>query len=398
MQKRPKTSPSHETADTGLHEQWMREALTLARRSTGFASPNPVVGCVLVKDGTIAGKGFHGYDWLDHAEICALKEAGRSARGAVAYVTLEPCCHTGRTGPCTRALIEAGVSKVIVATEDPNPAVQGQGIAELREAGIEVEIGMLRHEAQRLNDGFARHIRTGLPFVDLKAALSLDGRIAPAPGTAPRGSPVYLSGEESRAEVQRMRHSVDAVLTGINTVLQDDPLLTDRSGLGRRKPLMRVVLDSALRMPLDAKLVRTAQEDVLVFCTVAPTERQRGLEAMGVRVERVDSEETNPAMPARRWSDPGRRNGVSLKQVLERLGEMEVLNVMFESGAQLNGSALGGRHVDKVTLFYAPVFLGTHGVPLLQETVLTPPMTGMPRVESFGSDVRVESYLRDPWA
>lgn len=397
MQKRGK-SPSTESAETGIDEQWMREALALARRSVGFASPNPVVGCVLVREGAVVGKGFHGYDWLDHAEICALKEAGRSARNAVAYVTLEPCCHTGRTGPCTQALIEAGVSKVVVATEDPNPAVNGQGIAELRAAGIEVEVGMLRREAQRLNDGFARHVRTGLPFVDLKAALSLDGRIAPAPGSAPRGAPVYLSGEESRAEVHRMRHSVDAVLTGINTVLQDDPLLTDRSGMGRRRPLLRVVLDSALRMPLDAKLVRTAQEDVLVFCTVAPTERQRGLEAMGVRVERVDAEETNPATPARRWSDPGRRSGVSLKQVLRRLGEMDVLNLMLECGAQLNGSTLTGRHVDKVTLFYAPVFLGTHGVPLLQETVVTPPMADTTATEQFGQDVRVECWLRDPWA
>lgn len=398
MQKRIKSSALQQVADPGAHEQWMHEALDLARRSVGFASPNPAVGCVLVKDGVIVGKGFHGYDWLDHAEVSALKEAGRAAHGATAYVTLEPCCHTGRTGPCTRALIEAGVARVVVATEDPNPAVHGQGIAALKAAEIETETGLLQQEARRLNDGFARHIRTGLPFVNLKAALSLDGRIAPAPGTAPRGTPVYLSGDDSREEVQRMRHSADAVLTGINTVLQDDPLLTDRSGLGRRRPLLRVVLDSALRMPLDAKLVRTAKEDVLVFCTIAPTERQRGLEAMGVRVERVDAEETNPAVPARRWSDPGRRSGVSLKHVLERLGDMDILEVMMESGAQLNSSALGGRHVDKVTLFYAPVFLGTHGVPLLQETVVSPPMVGTPRVEQFGQDVRVESWLRDPWS
>lgn len=390
MQKRAKTSVSH--------EEWMQEALALAQRSLGTASPNPRVGCVLVKDGAIVGKGFHVYDWLDHAEVSALKEAGRAARGTTAYVTLEPCCVEGRTGRCTRALIEAGVAKVVVATEDPNPAVHGKGIQELRDAGIEVECGMLRQDAQRLNDGFARHIRTGLPFVNLKAAVSLDGRIAPAPGTAPRGAPVYLSGEDSQAEVHRMRHGVDAVMTGINTVLQDDPLLTDRSGLERRRPLLRVVLDSALRMPLDAKLVRTAQDDVLVFCTVAPTERQRGLEAMGVRVERVDAEESVPSAPARRWTDPGRRGGVSLDQVLRKLGEMNVLNLMMEAGAQLNGSALSGRHVDKVTLFYAPVFLGAAGVPLLQETVMTPPMATPPRVERFGPDVRVETYLRDPWA
>lgn len=376
----------------------MQEALELAKHSVGFAAPNPVVGCVLVKDGVVVGKGFHGYDWLDHAEICALKEAGRAARGATAYVTLEPCCHTGRTGPCTRALMEAGVARVVVSTEDPNPAVQGKGIAELREAGIDVELGLFEREARQLNDGFARHIRTGLPFVTLKAALSLDGRIAPAPGSAPRGSPVYLSGEESRAEVQRMRHAADAVITGINTVLQDDPLLTDRSGLERRRPLLRVVLDSALRMPLDAKLVRTAREDVLVFCTVAPTEKQRGLEAMGVRVERVEPEEPTFSAPARRWSDPGRRAGASLRQVLQRLGELGVLNVMTEAGAQLNGSALTGGHVDKVTLFYAPMFLGTHGVPLLQEALAATPSVAPPQVERFGADVRVETYLRDPWA
>ncbi len=376
----------------------MQEALVQARNSIGVASPNPRVGCVLVKDGEIVGRGFHAWDRLDHAEICALKEAGRAARGATAYVTLEPCCHTGRTGPCTRTLIEAGVSKVVAATEDPNPAVHGKGLEELRQAGVEVETGVLQHEARRLNDGFVRHIRTGLPFVNLKAAVSLDGRIAPPPGSAPRGSPVYLTGEESRAEVQRMRHEVDAVMTGVNTVLQDDPLLTDRSALERRRPLLRVVLDSALRMPLDSKLVRTVQDDLLVFCTVARTDRQRGLEAMGVRVERVQAEETVPATEERRWSEPGRRAGVPIHQVLLRLGEMGVLNVMMEAGAQLNSSALTGHHVDKVTLFYAPVFLGIHGVPLLQEAIVPPPMCAPPQVEQFGADLRVECYLRDPWA
>jgi len=375
----------------------MQEALALAQRSVGIATPNPQVGCVLVKDGALVGKGFHAYDWLDHAEVCALKEAGREARGATAYVTLEPCCTAGRTGPCTRALIEAGVAKVIVATEDPNPAVHGKGLEQLRKAGLDVETGVLEQEARRLNDGFARHIRTGLPFVNLKAAASLDGRIAPAPGTAPRGSPVYLTGEESRAEVHRMRHGVDAVLTGINTVLQDDPLLTDRSGLKRRRPLLRVVLDSGLRLPMDAKLVRTVHDDVIVFCTVAPTERQRGLEAMGVRVERVDAEEAPATTAAQRWSDPARRGGVSMQQVLRKLGDLNVLNVMMESGSQLNGSALSGGHVDMVTLFYAPLFLGTAGVPLLQDAVTVSPSACQPVVERFGPDVRVQTCLRDPW-
>lgn len=376
----------------------MGEALALAGRSQGFASPNPAVGCVLVRDGVAVGRGFHGYDWLEHAEVSALKNAGKSARGSTAYVTLEPCCTTGRTGPCTKALIEAGVTRVVVATTDPNPAVNGKGIQQLRAAGIDVVTGMFEREARQINDGFARHIRTGLPFLTLKSAVSLDGRIAPAPGTAPPGSPVYLTGEKTRAEVHRMRHAADAVITGINTVLQDDPQLTDRSELPRRRPLLRVVLDSALRIPLDAKLVRTAKDDVIIFCAVAPTERQRTLEAMGLRVERVDPETMVPIIPTRRAGDAGRRSGVSLSQVLKKLGHLDVLSAMLESGAQLNGSALTGNYVDKLTLFYAPVFLGPSAVPLMQETCTAPVLAGKPIVESIGQDVRIDAYIRDPWA
>jgi diaminohydroxyphosphoribosylaminopyrimidine deaminase / 5-amino-6-(5-phosphoribosylamino)uracil reductase len=376
----------------------MEEALELARRSVGFATPNPAVGCVLVRDNVVIGRGFHGYDWLEHAEVSALKNAGKGARGCTAYVTLEPCCTTGRTGPCTKALIEAGITRVVVATVDPNPEVNGKGIAALRAAGIEVVIGLRESEAREINDGFARHIRTGLPLVTLKSAVSFDGRIAPAPGSAPSGAPVYLTGEKARAEVHRLRHSVDAVVTGVNTVLQDDPALTDRSNLPRRRSLIRVVLDSALRIPLDSKLVRTAKEDVIVFCAVAPTDRQRNLEAMGVRVERVDPETTASSMPGRRIGDPMRRAGVSLSQVFRRLGDLQMLSVMLECGAQLNGSALVGKHVDKLTLFYAPVFLGPGGIPLMQEITSGPVVAKPPTIHSVGQDVRVDAYLRDPWA
>lgn len=381
------------------HEMWMEQALELARRSVGVATPNPAVGCVLVRDGGIVGKGFHGYDWLDHAEIVALKDAGRYTHGATAYVTLEPCCHQGRTGPCTKALIAAGVSRVVVATGDPNPQVNGKGIAELREAGVEVITGVLEKEAQHVNDGFARHVRTGLPFITLKAAMSLDGRIAPAPGTARPGAPVYLTAEKTRTEVHRMRNCADAVITGINTVLQDDPQMTDRSGLPRRRPLLRIVLDSALRIPLDSKLVRTANEDVLIFCAVAPTERQRTLEAMGIRVERIEPASADNDGQPKRPNDSGiRRGGVSLAQVFRQLGGMDVLSVMLECGAQLNGSALNGQHVDKLTLFYAPVFLGPNAIPLMHESITGPLVSGTPEVTSIGQDVRIDAYLRDPWA
>lgn len=385
--------------DAATHERWMQRALELAADSVGLASPNPAVGCVLVRDGRIVGEGFHDYDRKDHAEVVALKAAGDAARGATAYVTLEPCCTTGRTGPCTRVLIEAGVTRVVVATGDPNPAVNGKGAEQLRAAGIAVECGVLQNQARRLNDGFARHIRSGLPFVTLKAAVSLDGRIAPAPGSAPRGAPVYITGERARAAVQEMRHSADAILTGINTVLQDDPHLTDRSGKKRRRRLLRVVLDSGLRIPLDSKLVRTAQEDLLIFCAVAPTQRQRTLEALGVRVERVEAVQVGEDRFESRSAaaEKGRQRGVSLAAILRRLGEMNILSVLMEAGSQLNGAALAGGMVDRITLFYAPVFLGPAGVPLLQEPI-PGTLPAPPVIECIGQDVQVEADLRDPWS
>jgi diaminohydroxyphosphoribosylaminopyrimidine deaminase/5-amino-6-(5-phosphoribosylamino)uracil reductase len=381
-------------------EGWMKRALELAQHSIGLASPNPAVGCILVKDGIVVGIGRHEYDRKDHAEIIALKNAGEAARGATAYVTLEPCCHIGRTGPCTQALMEAGVVRIVVATTDPNPAVSGKGIEQLRAAGIEVTGGVLECQARKLNEGFAKHIRTGLPFVTLKAGLSLDGRIAPAPGSAPRGAPVFLTGEKARAEVQEMRHAADAVITGVNTVLQDDPHLTDRSGLPRRRPLLRVVLDSGLRTPLDSKLVRTAQDDLLIFCTVAPTQRQRTLEALGVRVERVAACEAATdhfATEAATHGRAPRRSGVSLKAVMKRLGEMEIVSAVLEAGGQLNASAMSGGHVDKITLFFAPIFLGPDAVPLLQEPIAKSLLPIPPTIESIGNDVRVDAYLRNPW-
>jgi diaminohydroxyphosphoribosylaminopyrimidine deaminase/5-amino-6-(5-phosphoribosylamino)uracil reductase len=370
-------------------ERWMKRALDLARKSIGLASPNPNVGCVLVKNDVVVGEGFHEYEQKDHAEIVALKKAGVDARGSTAYVTLEPCSHTGRTGPCADALIQAGVARVVVATSDPNPQVNGKGIDRLRKAGIEVINNVCIAEARELNDGFARHIRTGLPFVTLKAGVSLDGRIAPVPRRPGQGhvapvAPIMLTGEESLADVQRLRHASDALITGINTVLLDNPRLTDRSGLPRRRPLMRVILDSALRLRLDSQLVRTAKDDLLVFCTTPNHERHKALEALGVRVEVVEG-----SFGASR---------ASLGQVLERLGQMGLTTAMLEAGSQVNASALTLQLVDKLTLFYAPILLGVAAVPLVNSIDEWKwPMTRT-SVQNFGRDIRVESYLRDPWA
>ena len=254
----------------------MQHALALARKGTGLASPNPMVGCVIVREGQIVGEGFHQFEWRDHAEILALKSAGEKARGATLYVTLEPCNHTGRTGPCTEAIIATAIHRVVAAMEDPNPVNSGRGFERLRAAGIEVLTGVCEEEARRLNEAFACRIRTKKPFVTVKSALTLDGQLALPQSRKKTGktskkhsSSTRITSEESRAEVHRMRHASDALLTGIGTILADDPLLTDRSGLPRRKRLLRVVLDSKLRLSPKARIVKTSDDDVLVF-TAAP--------------------------------------------------------------------------------------------------------------------------------
>ncbi len=359
----------------------MRRALDLAHQSVGLASPNPAVGCVLVKHGKIIAEGFHAYDQRDHAEVVALKAAGPAAKGSTAYVTLEPCSHSGRTGPCAAALIAAQVTRVVVATSDPNPAVNGQGITRLRNAGITVDVGPLAQEARDLNDGFARYIRTRLPFLTLKAGLSLDGRIAPAPETRSTAAPVMLTGAESQSEVHRMRHASDAIITGIGTVLADNPLLTDRSNLPRRRPLLRVVLDSTLRLPLDSRLVSTANDDLIVFCTTPNAERRRALESLHIRVEQLAPE-------------PG-SNRISIPHVLARLGEMQLTSAMLEGGSQLNAAALP--HADKLTLFYAPLILGPSAVPFIHTSTTIPLNPVRTAVTPFGPDLRLEAWLHDPW-
>src|SRR5271170_4419891 len=262
----------------------MEHALALARKGIGLSSPNPAVGCVIVRDGAIVGEGFHQYEWRDHAEIVALKSAGENARNATLYVNLEPCNHTGRTGPCTDAILAAGIQRVVAGVEDANPKTSGRSFERLRTAGVEVISGVLEDEARRLNEAFARWIRTKKPFVTLKSALTLDGQLA-LPKAKKNGRSEWITSEESRAEVQRMRHASDALLTGIGTVLTDDPLLTDRSGLSRRRRLLRVVLDSTLRLSPQSRIVKTADDDLLVFTGAAlDSAKTRKLQRAGVEI------------------------------------------------------------------------------------------------------------------
>jgi diaminohydroxyphosphoribosylaminopyrimidine deaminase/5-amino-6-(5-phosphoribosylamino)uracil reductase len=377
-------------------EQFMREALDLARQGTALASPNPLVGAVIVDShGNVLGRGFHTYDGVTHAEILAIEEAGESARGSTLYINLEPCSHQGRTGPCADAVISAGIKRVFAAMEDPNPEVNGKGFAKLRAAGIEVHVGLLREEAQDLNEAFGKFVRTGLPFVTLKAGMTLDGKIAPPPGDpltplAPGGGTnAWITSPEARAHVQQLRHQMDAIMVGVGTVIADDPLLTDRIGLPRRRRLLRVVLDSRLRLPLESRLVKTVDDqDLIVFCSFAEEKRKGGLEDRGIRVFQV-------AM-AKQAGHP------ELGQVLRKLGELNIISLLVEGGANVNSVALENDLVDKVFLYYAPKILGgSHAVPLAGgrgfRSMDEAPLVKNIRLHRFAQDFAVEGYLKDPY-
>ena len=368
-------------------EHWMARALTLAEASLGLASPNPQVGCVLVRDGQLLGEGAHLYDRFDHAEIVALKQAaaaGHTPQGATAYVTLEPCSHHGRTGPCADALIAAGIARCVVATADPNPQVSGRGLQMLRAAGIEVTVGTLEPRARALNNAFACSITQHRPFVTLKAALSVDGKLAPPPAQRTATQPFWLTGPEARAEVQLLRHASDAVLVGIGTVLADDPLLTDRSGLPRRRPFQRIVLDTHLRIPIESKLVQTAAEDLWLFCAEnddASPDKLRALEARGVRITEL------PAP-------------LSLQDILSHLHQAKILSLLLETGSTLNGAFLRQQLVDRVLLFYSETELGEDALPFAQAGPIPFALEqSLLRVQkrSVGADVEVSGLLRDPW-
>jgi diaminohydroxyphosphoribosylaminopyrimidine deaminase/5-amino-6-(5-phosphoribosylamino)uracil reductase len=372
---------------------WMQRALELARRGIGLCSPNPAVGCILLDStGQVIGEGWHEYDRFDHAEAAALKAAGQQAggslRGGTAYVTLEPCNHTGRTGPCTQALISAGLGRVVVATIDPNTAVAGHGLERLRAAGLETVVGVCQDEARRLNEGFACWSQRRRPFVLMKVAMTLDGRIAPPPGEHLLREPYWITGEASRAAVQSLRWQADAILTGVGTVLADDPLLTDRSGQRRRRPLLRVVLDSSLRLPLDAKLVATAQEDVLVFTVSTDEARISALRQRGVRVE---------VLPGDRSSSPGQETGrVPLDKVLDKLGEEGILTLLTETGSRLNTALLTGGLVDRLQFFVSPQLMGSSAVSAFGH-IARPLRINKFEVERYGDDLALSSLLKDPW-
>jgi diaminohydroxyphosphoribosylaminopyrimidine deaminase/5-amino-6-(5-phosphoribosylamino)uracil reductase len=376
-------------------EQFMRQALELARQGTALTSPGARVGAVIVDNqGKVAGTGFYTFDGIKHAEVLALEQAGPRARGGTIYLNLEPHCHQGRTPPCTDALIAVGIARVVAAMADPNPKVSGKGFAQLRAAGISVETGLLENEARRINEAFARYILTGLPLVTLKSGMTLDGKIAGPQGESvntPLAADRWITSEESRAHAQSLRHEYDAILVGAGTITADDPLLTDRTGLPRRRPLVRVVLDSRLRCPLESRLVNTAQNDVLIFCSFAEEKKRRELEDRGIRVEQVQ---------LGTGSNDGRPD---FSTIVARLGELEITSLLIEGGALVNWAALAASVVDKVFLYYAPKILGgAHSVPLASGEGFSR-LSEAAQVKNimlhrFGGDFAVEGYLRDPYA
>jgi diaminohydroxyphosphoribosylaminopyrimidine deaminase/5-amino-6-(5-phosphoribosylamino)uracil reductase len=364
---------------------WMHRALELARRGIAVTSPNPAVGCVVLdRAGQVAGEGWHEYDLVDHAEVIALRvaaqHAGNRLSGGTAYVTLEPCNHTGRTPPCTDALIASGVSRVVAAAIDPNPTVAGHGMEKMRAAAIEVTMGVCQPEARRLNEGFARWSQHRRPLVLMKVAMTLDARIAPPAGHHTAREPYWITSEAARLAVQPLRWQADAALTGVDTVLADDPMLTDRSGLRRRRQLLRVVLDSALRMPLDSKMVATAQNDVVIFTVSKDEAKVNKLTERGVRVE---------VLPA----EAGR---VPLGKVLDKLGKEGILSLLTETGTRLNTALLSANLVDRIHLFVSPQIMGSDAIPAFR---------GMPHaiqmaeveVERYANDLGLCSLLKDPW-
>jgi diaminohydroxyphosphoribosylaminopyrimidine deaminase/5-amino-6-(5-phosphoribosylamino)uracil reductase len=379
----------------------LTRALTLAEATTALSSPNPQVGCVIADaTGNILGEGAHLYADRDHAEVVALKQAAgpnfsKDLSHATAYVTLEPCAHHGRTGPCADALIAAGIARVVIASIDPNPLTRNLGIAKLREAGITVAVLNRTHPialaARRLNDAFACSIQRHRPLVTLKAALSVDGKLAPPPATRTTTAPHWLTGPAARADVQTLRHASDAILTGIDTILSDNPSLTDRTGRPRRRPLLRVILDTQLRTPLNSNIVKSAANDLLILTSEsAPATNESALAAQGAEVLRI----------------PSHNNQLDLNAALAALHDRQILSVLAEAGSHLNASLLNANLADKLILYYAEQELGLEAIPFahgfdpytLQQRLTSVERTTFAAEPPHHEDVRITGYLTDPWS
>jgi len=360
----------------------MLEALALARLALGNVSPNPAVGAVIVKDGQVISQGYTQPPGKEHAEIVALKQAGNKAQGASLYVTLEPCCHFGRTPPCTRAIIKAGIKEVVAAMTDPNPVVAGKGFRELEEAGISVTVGTGKEEATEINEAYIKHTVTGLPFVTAKFAMSLDGKIAAAGGDSK-----WISSASSRAYSHILRHHHDAIMAGINTVLKDNPHLTVRCGAGRggtpHQQPTRIIIDSYGRTPLDAQILHEAGDTIIAIGQDVSSDRKASLKNEGAVLIEL------PAI-----------NGyVDLELLLEKLGKLQITSIMVEGGSSILGSMFDHHLVDKVVAFIAPIIIGGQEAKTPVGGIGVDKISWAPRlqninIERFEDDVMIKGYLR----
>ncbi len=359
------------------HIPYMKMALDLARQGEGLTSPNPMVGALIVKEGEVIGRGFHVKAGEDHAEIIALKEAGERARGGILYITLEPCCHVGKTGPCTEAIVKAGLRKVVVGMTDPNDLVNGKGIRELRRLGVEVEGGVCEKECQELNEFFTFWIKHQTPFVILKTASTLDGKIATF-----KGESKWITSEESRGMVQSLRNKVDAIIVGIGTVIADNPSLSLYQNKDRMNPL-RVVVDSKLRVSPRAKVLKVDEKHRTMVGTTRKStlKKRKALERKGVEVVVV----------------PDKRGRVSLVSLLKLLGKQGVMSVLVEGGAEVNASFLKEKLAHKIYTFMAPRILGDDalgayanmGFSDLDQAIKIKNV----RMENIGKDFLIQGYF-----
>jgi diaminohydroxyphosphoribosylaminopyrimidine deaminase/5-amino-6-(5-phosphoribosylamino)uracil reductase len=364
---------------TEQDERMMQRALDLAAQGTGQVSPGPLVGTVIVDErGQIAGEGFYLYDQVKHAETMALEQAGARARGGTAYVSLEPHAHQGRTSPCTDALIKAGIKRVVAPIEDPNPKVSGSGFAHLRAAGVEVCNGIMSAEATRLNEAYIHFMRSGRPFVHLKMAVSLDGKVATA-----NGDSRWITGEVARAQVHELRHQSDAIMIGGGTARTDDPLLTDRSGKKRRRPLVRVVIEHYLGISPQSQLAQTTEAaPVIIFACEKPEADNVGvLQSQGVEVVVQES-------------------ALDLNSILEELGKRSIQTVLVEGGPSLAGLLIEAGLVNKVTFFVAPIIIGGQDAPSAiggggAEKIADALQLEQVEVRQFGRDLEVTGYPKN---
>ncbi len=362
--------------------EYMQMALQLAAQGRGRTSPNPMVGAVVVKDDTVIGKGYHQKAGTPHAEIHALNEAGMAAQGSTLYVTLEPCSHKGKTLPCCDFIIGSKVARVVIAARDPNPLVDGRGIAKLREAGMQVDVGILENEARELNEFFMKYITRNIPFIILKAAITIDGRIATRTGDSR-----WITGEAAREKGHEIRNVVDAILVGVNTVLKDNPRLTTRLPGRASKDPVRIILDTHLRTPLDARVIQTD--------SAAPTLIVAGGNVSKERI-RAYQERNVTVLVAKKGV-----HRIGLKEIMEELGRMDIISLLIEGGAEIHASALKAKIVDRVIFFVAPKIVGggdskaciaSLGINRMADAI---PLAAL-RTEKVGEDIMIQGDVREP--